>query len=276
MQTTQQLPSRAANSLNNFIQLITTCTEQTTKLGLAELARFVMDTTNLRSHYNKDPRERQQSRLENLDELITAAEQFAAASAETDLQLLNSFLAHAALEAGEQAGENDGSYVQLMTLHSAKGLEFPLVFLSGMEEGLFPHIMSMETPAGLEEERRLCYVGMTRAMQKLYLLYAESRQLHGSTTYRRPSRFLKEIPQELITGDTILNKVEPAIVENNFQASDDTYGFALGQQIFHKTFGEGNIIGFEGHGDSMLVQVKFKKAGTKWLSPKYAQFETML
>ncbi|EKE01790.1 MAG: hypothetical protein ACD_21C00052G0008 [uncultured bacterium] len=279
MQAAQQLPTRPATALNNFMQLINNCVEQAAKLGLADLVRFVMDATNLRSHYAKDPRERQQSRLENLDELITAAEQFAAATPETDLQLLNSFLAHAALEAGEQAGDGtDG--VQLMTLHAAKGLEFPLVFLCGMEECLFPHIMSMGTPEELEEERRLCYVGMTRAMQKLYLLYAESRQLHGSTTFRRPSRFLKEIPQELITGDTLLNSVEPAMLADesqtdNSQTGDEVYGFSLGQRVLHKAFGEGNIIGFEGQGDFMLVQVKFKKAGTKWLSPKYAQFEIM-
>jgi DNA helicase II / ATP-dependent DNA helicase PcrA len=274
MLSTQQLPKRPATALTNFTQLINSCVEQTTNIELAEIVRFMINATNLRLHYAKDHKERKQSRLENLDELITAAEQFAATTSDTDQQLLNSFLAHAALEAGEQAG--DGSdCVQLMTLHAAKGLEFPLVFLCGLEEGLFPHIMSMGTQEGLEEERRLCYVGMTRAMQKLYLLYAESRQLHGSNTFRRPSRFLKEIPQELIIGDTILNNVEPAIMSDKSQVSDEAYGFNLGQHVIHKTFGEGSIIGFEGQGDFMLIQVKFKKTGSKWLSPKYAQIETI-
>jgi DNA helicase-2/ATP-dependent DNA helicase PcrA len=193
---------------------------------------------------------------------------------------LNSFLAKAALEAGEQTDDNGNDGVQLMTLHAAKGLEFPVVFLCGMEEGLFPHIMSMETEEELEEERRLCYVGMTRAMQKLYLLYAESRQLHGSTNRRRPSRFLKEIPPELINSDTLLNSAKPAQAEAEFLNTDlqfntDICGFSLGQRVRHKTFGEGNIIGFEGQGEFMLVQVKFRHEGIKWLSPQYAQIEIL-
>ncbi|MEI8055524.1 MAG: DNA helicase II [bacterium] len=263
----QQLPPRSTAALTGFTKLINSCMEQIANLEFAELVRFVIDTTSLRLCYEKDPRERRQSRLENLDELITAAEQFAAAD-------LNSFLDHAALEAGEQTGDNDKDGAQLMTLHAAKGLEFPLVFLCGMEEGLFPHIMSMETEEDLEEERRLCYVGMTRAMQKLYLLYAESRQLHGSTNFRRPSRFLKEIPQELISSDTILNRVVPADSPDvDIQFSDEASGLSLGQRVRHKTFGEGSIIGFEGQGEYMLVQVKFKREGIKWLSPQYAQIE---
>jgi len=275
MLAAQQLPPRSTTALASFTQLINSCMEQITNLEFAELVRFVINTTNLRLHYEKDPRERRQSRLENLDELITAAKQFAIDVVESDQQLLlNSFLAHAALEAGEQTEDNDG--VQLMTLHAAKGLEFPLVFLCGMEEGLFPHIMSMETEEDLEEERRLCYVGMTRAMQKLYLLYAESRQLHGNTNFRRPSRFLKEIPQELISSDTILNSVAPAESHGvDIQFSDEISGFSLGQRVRHKTFGEGSIIGFEGQGEFMLVQVKFKREGIKWLSPQYAQIEVI-
>ena len=275
LQTAKQLPARASTALNNFMQLINNCMAQITKLELDELVHFVINTTNLKLHYAKDLRERTQSRLENLDELITAAKQFAVAFVEDDRQLLlNSFLAYTALEAGE-AAEEGSDCVQLMTLHAAKGLEFPLVFLCGLEDGLFPHIMSMENKEGLEEERRLCYVGMTRAMQKLYLLYAESRQLHGSSSFRRPSRFLQEIPQELIDSDSVLNSVQPAVSMSNseLQIGDDVYGFNLGQRVMHKTFGEGNIIGFEGDGDSMLVQIKFKKFGSKWLSPKYAQLE---
>ena len=167
MLAAQQLPARSAAALTSFTQLINSCIEQIVKLEFEELVRFVINTTNLRLHYAKDPRERRQSRSENLDELISAAKQFATAVAETDRQLLlNSFLAQAALEAGEQTGDDGNDGVQLMTLHAAKGLEFPVVFLCGMEEGLFPHIMSMETKEELEEERRLCYVGMTRAMQK--------------------------------------------------------------------------------------------------------------
>jgi len=281
MLAAQQLPARSAAALTSFTQLINSCALQIVKLEFEELVRFVINTTNLRIHYDKDPRERRQMRLENLDELISAAKQFAAALAETDRQLLlNSFLAKAALEAGEQTDDNGNDGVQLMTLHAAKGLEFPVVFLCGMEEGLFPHIMSMETEEELEEERRLCYVGMTRAMQKLYLLYAESRQLHGSTNRRRPSRFLKEIPPELINSDTLLNSAKPAQAEAEFLNTDlqfntDICGFSLGQRVRHKTFGEGNIIGFEGQGEFMLVQVKFRHEGIKWLSPQYAQIEIL-
>lgn len=275
MLAAHQLPPRSTAALANFTQLINSCTLQIIELEFPELVRFIISTTNLRLHYEKDPRERRQSRLENLDELITAAGQFATSVEEPDKKLLlNAFLAHAALEAGEQTGDNGNDGVQLMTLHAAKGLEFPLVFLCGMEEGLFPHIMSMETKEELEEERRLCYVGMTRAMQKLYLLYAESRQLHGSTNFRRPSRFLKEVPQELMSSDTLLNSVMSAESgDTDIQFSDEVYGFSLGQRVRHKTFGEGDIIGFEGQGESMLVQVKFKRYGIKWLSSQYAQME---
>lgn len=267
-----QIMCAEKKQLSGFINLINNCRDQIDKLELAELVRFIINTTNIRSHYSKDPRQRQQSRSENLDELITAAKQFTGLPEETKTQdangeLLNSFLAHIALEASEQAGDvNNG--VQLMTLHAAKGLEFPLVFLCGMEEGLFPHIMSMETKEGLEEERRLCYVGMTRAMKKLYLLYAESRQLHGSTTFHRPSRFLKEIPQKLISSNEIFNIEFAATPSVDLQ-------FSLGQRVRHKTFGEGSIIGFEGQGEFRLVQVKFKREGIKRLSLQYTQMEIL-
>lgn len=276
MQRSQQLPARSARNLDDFIKLIHNCIEQITKLELTELIRFIINITNLRSHYDKDPRERRQSRLENLDELITAAGQFVITIAELDRSLaLNAFLAHVALEAGEQTGDADKG-VQLMTLHAAKGLEFPIVFLCGMEDGLFPHIMSMGTKEELEEERRLCYVGMTRAMQKLYLLYAESRQLHGSTNFRRQSRFLKEIPQELVISDAVLNDVKLAVrPDTDIQFDDTVCEFKLGQRVRHQIFGEGLIVGFEGQGESMLIQIKFKREGTKWLSPQYAKIEIM-
>ena len=261
-----QLSARAMTGLRRFSQLIASFVTQITQLELAELVRLIITKTDLYQHYAKDPREQEeQSRLENLDELIVAVEQFAKTVVISDqLLLLNSFLAYAALESGEEANAA-GDCVQLMTLHAAKGLEFPLVFLSGMEEGLFPHIMALESQAGLEEERRLCYVGMTRAMQKLYLSYAESRRFRGNDSFRRPSRFLREIPVELVANDTVLNTIEAG--END--------EFSLGQRVFHKTFGEGSIIGFEGEGDFMLLQIHFIQVGTKWLSPKYAQLDVI-
>ena len=265
MEQAQLLPARSATVLRKFSQLIASCVAQINQLELVELVRLVITKTNLCQHYAKDPRERHQSRLENLDELIVAVEQFTTTIEIVDkMLLLNSFLAHVSLEAGEEVSTTSDC-VQLMTLHAAKGLEFPLVFLCGMEEGLFPHVMALESQAGLEEERRLCYVGMTRAMQKLYLLYAESRRFRGNESFRTPSRFLWEIPEELVEHDAVLDTVE--FVDNE--------EFSLGQRVFHRTFGEGSVIGFEGEGDFMLLQVHFTQVGTKWLSPKHAQLDVM-
>lgn len=283
----QLLPTRAQNSLRIFLQLITDCTAKIAELKLDALIDFVIKSSNLKLQYVKENRERQQSRFENLDELVRAAEQFGLEVEEANKPtLLHAFLAHAALETGERGeGDANADCVQLMTLHAAKGLEFPVVFLCGLEEGLFPHIMSMSSTGGLEEERRLCYVGMTRAMQKLYLLHAESRQLHGTTAYRRPSRFLYEIPTELLSDDSIITAINQPTFTNIVASSakpakssptlisDDYGGYKLGQKVTHATFGDGVITGFEGQGDHFLIQVKFGRSGTKWLSPKYAKLE---
>lgn len=273
------LSSRSINPITGFIQLIDNLYPYIDKLEFSELIHFIINTANLKLHYAKDTRERRQSQAENLDELITAAKQFAADfsgdfEACDKISLVNAFLANAALEAGaDSKNQENNNVVQLMTLHTAKGLEFPLVFLGGMEEGLFPHIMSMDTKKGLEEERRLCYVGMTRAKQKLYLLHAESRQLNGKTNFRRPSRFLQEIPEELINTNSPAktNAVSKLSSYNDdFSATDPNTNNRLGQRVQHKIFGEGMIMGFEGEGEFMLVQVKFKQNGVKWLSCQYA------
>ena len=205
-----RLPGRASNAIATFIKLIDGMAANTANMSLAKLVEIVVEQSGLREYHAKEGGERGQARLENMDELVNAARGFdpaatdftfaTANNADQDqpLTLLEEFLAHAALEAGEgQAGANQDC-VQMMTMHSAKGLEFPLVFLAGMEDGLFPHAMSVEQEGRLEEERRLCYVGMTRAMQLLYLTWAESRRMHGSEQYRRPSMFLDEIPNEVI------------------------------------------------------------------------------
>jgi len=167
--------------------------------------------------------------------------------------------------------------VQLMTLHSAKGLEFPWVFLCGMEEGLFPHHMSHEEPGRLEEERRLCYVGMTRAMRKLFLSYAEVRRLHGNESHHRPSRFISEIPKELLAEIRLRTSVirptsalKSAKNSNRDSMIGDT-GLRIGQTVTHNTFGEGTLIDAEGRGEHMRLQVKFNNAGTKWLVASYAK-----
>lgn len=284
MVETKQLSAKAADALEGFIRLVEEGAKQVPELSLEELVRFIIKLTNLTAHYSKPQyNEYKQSRLENLDELITAAEQYATLIADDDQQaLLNSFLAHVALDAGDHHTDDSNNCVKLMTLHAAKGLEFPVVFLCGMEDGLFPHGMSLGETHGLEEERRLCYVGMTRAMRKLYLSYASSRRLHGTTNTRRPSRFLQEIPQELIKRDSMVNSVKPALfdfapksvaIDEFSDVSSNQSGFSLGQKVFHQSFGEGIIAGFEGHGEATLVQVKFKRAGTKLLSPQYAQLQ---
>lgn len=275
--STQELPARAANSLAAFLRLIDSLAADTSQLVLADQTDHVVQASGLLAHYQKEKGEKGQARLENLEELVNATRQFIPDTS-TGLSPLGSFLAHVALEAGEHQGESSQDCVQLMTLHSAKGLEFPLVFLCGVEEGLFPHHMSAEEPGRLEEERRLCYVGMTRAMKKLYITYAEIRRLHGTENYHRPSRFIREIPPHLMQEvrlkthvvrpvSTVSFKTEP----NNQEVSGT--GLQLGQRVIHGTFGEGTIINYEGQGAHARVQVKFNKAGTKWLVAAYANLE---
>ena len=257
--------ARTQNTISSFLHFLTNAEEKVVTFKLGELIEYIIRASNIEQHYAKDNRERQQSRKENLEELVRAAEPF-------DYDA-NAFLAHAALESGDTTN-NDAECVQLMTLHSAKGLEFQVVFLCGMEEGLFPHIMSMNSLVEFEEERRLCYVGMTRAMQKLYLLYADARRLHGTTTRRRPSRFLREIPVELLETDSIIAEVKkPMLMTNNVVMSNSFCGYMLGDRVFHSTFGEGVITAFEGQSENSLVQIKFARAGIKKLSLKYAKLE---
>ncbi|MEX2131031.1 MAG: 3'-5' exonuclease, partial [Pseudohongiellaceae bacterium] len=198
-------------------------------------------------------------------------------------KILAAFLDQAALDAGDaQAAENEDA-VQMMTLHSAKGLEFPLVFLAGLEEGLFPHKMSMENLSGLEEERRLCYVGITRAKSKLYLCYAESRRLHGDVTLCRPSRFIREIPKELIDEIRLKSTVRPAAslgtpvrsTGSMSRAEVPQTDLSLGQRVLHGKFGEGVILNYEGQGPNARVQVNFAGFGSKWLVLSYAKLEAL-
>jgi DNA helicase-2/ATP-dependent DNA helicase PcrA len=190
---------------------------------------------------------------------------------------LDAFLAHAALEAGEGQAREWEDCVQLMSLHAAKGLEFPLIFLVGMEEGLFPHQRSLEEPGRLEEERRLCYVGMTRAMRRLYLSYAEVRRLHGAEHYTSPSRFLGEIPPELVNevrAQPHLGRpwrAPAAALPSNTAPA----GMRLGQRVRHEKFGEGVVMSCEGRGEHARVQVNFQGAGSKWLVLAYAKLQPL-
>ena len=211
--------------------------------------------------------------MENLQELINAAKEFRydQDEAEDELPLLVAFLAHASLEAGDMQADEHERSVHLMTLHAAKGLEFPLVFMVGMEEGLFPGKQSIGDAARLEEERRLCYVGMTRAMVQLVISYAEIRRQYGKEEYHRPSRFLNEIPAEML--DTVRPKASRPQIDFRPSAtrlsSNDT-GFQLGQNVQHAKFGQGVIMAAEGDGAHARVQVKFHEHGVKWLVLAYA------
>jgi DNA helicase II / ATP-dependent DNA helicase PcrA len=269
------LSARADNALTAFLRLIEKIDEETKTLSLAEQTEQVLYSSALFAHYKKEKGERGQARIENLEELINATRQFT--PEDTSISILSAFLAHVALEAGEHQSDSSESCVQLMTLHSAKGLEFPQVFLCGMEEGLFPHHMSHDEPGRLEEERRLCYVGMTRAMKKLYLSYAEVRRLHGTEIHHRPSRFIAEIPKELLDEIRLKTQiVRPTqlrslkTIRPNRETIGDT-GLRLGQQVTHPTFGEGIIVDAEGQGGHTRLQVKFNKAGTKWLIASFAK-----
>ena len=195
---------------------------------------------------------------------------------------LDEFLSHAALEAGEGQADAWEDCVQLMTMHSAKGLEFPLVFMCGMEDGLFPHQRSIADPDGLEEERRLCYVGITRAKQTLYISYAEQRRLHGVDNYAQPSRFIAEIPDEYI--EEIRPRVQVSRPlratrsmhrKNRSITPENELGIHLGQRVRHGKFGDGVILNCEGQGAHARVEVNFETAGTKWLVLSYANLDLM-
>lgn len=246
-------------------------------MSLHELTALVIDESGLRTHFAKDKTEKGQGRIENMDELINASREFMRADDEEEMPLLDAFLAHAALEAGENQGDQWQDCVQLMTLHSAKGLEFPIVFMVGMEEGLFPGQKSADDPLRLAEERRLCYVGMTRARKTLYLLYTESRYLYGQEMHPRPSRFLSEIPAERVHQVRSLQNMAASgltALASRSQSADDN-GFRTGQQVMHQKFGQGVIIDTEGNGSHARVHVNFKQAGSKWLVLAYAKLETL-
>jgi DNA helicase-2/ATP-dependent DNA helicase PcrA len=237
-----------------------------------------MHPSGLIDHFAKEKGEKGQARLENMQELVNAAREYEV-DPDSDMEPLAEFLAHAALEAGEGQADAWDDCVQLMTLHSAKGLEFPLVFLCGMEEGLFPHQRSVAEPGRLEEERRLCYVGITRARRQLVLTCAERRRLFGSETYSLPSRFIDEIPKELIDEvrprpGVTLPRAAQGSTATGFK-NTSAGGLHLGQHVHHAKFGDGVIMNCEGRGSSARVQVNFSRAGTKWLVLAYANLESV-
>jgi DNA helicase-2/ATP-dependent DNA helicase PcrA len=270
---------RSRNAVAGFLALIDDVDNEVATMTLPEKIDHVLVRSGLRDHYFNESRGQLDSRVDNLDELVSVASRFSHSDEEDVAAMpeLVAFLSYAALEAGEgqvQAGEEG---VQLMTLHSAKGLEFPLVFLAGLEEGVFPSGRSTEEAGRLEEERRLAYVGITRARQKLILSYAETRRIHGADMYGVPSRFLREIPAPL------LNEVRPKVQvsrpyggapRRDFgHAAIEAPAVKLGSMVRHPSFGLGTVTDYEGSGAHARVQVNFDDAGSKWLVLAYANLQ---
>jgi DNA helicase-2/ATP-dependent DNA helicase PcrA len=274
------LGPKASLAVQGFLALIERLADEIRALPLHEQVDHVLQASGLVEHHKREKAERGEARVENLMELVSAARGFEPEPAEEGETLppLESFLAHAVLESGEGQAEAWEDCVQMMTLHSAKGLEFPVVFLSGMEDGLFPHQRSLADLDGLEEERRLCYVGMTRAMRQLYLTYAEQRRLHGTDSYGQPSRFIKEVPEDLLEEVRprvhISRPASPARFRSDLRAEEPVAdGMRLGARVRHGKFGEGVILNVEGNGAHARVQVSFERQGTKWLMLQYANLE---
>jgi DNA helicase-2/ATP-dependent DNA helicase PcrA len=270
-----QLTSRASNAVTGFLSLIETMDRETKELALHEKVDHIVHASGLIEHHGREKGERGEARVENLRELVSAARGFDP-EPDSEIDPLSEFLSHAALEAGEGQGDAWQDCVQLMTMHSAKGLEFPVVFMCGMEDGLFPHQRSMNDLGGLEEERRLCYVGATRAKQMLYLSYAEQRRLHGSDSYSLPSRFLAEFPKECIEEiRPHIQVTRPARAAPSRFSGKPESGLRLGQRVRHGRFGEGVVLDSEGQGNHARVQVNFEYSGTKWLVLAYARLELL-
>jgi DNA helicase-2/ATP-dependent DNA helicase PcrA len=271
------LTARAAGSLAGFINMIDEFDHNHDKEQLNPLFDDVIERTGLREHYQKEPPEKAITRLENLDELLNAAETFVKPQEDDQIGMtaLSSFLAQVSLEAGERASDKDVPCVQLMTLHSAKGLEFPYVFLVGLEQGLFPHQNSMEDPEKLQEERRLCYVGITRAEQKLFMTYATSRRIRGRTQGCAPSKFLREVPEKLVNQiqGNVFTTPRGSMFAN--QEASLYAQFQPGVLVSHKIFGEGTIIELSGQGDYTQIMVEFSDHGTKILAAKFAKLDVI-
>ncbi|KFF64658.1 DNA helicase II [Pectobacterium brasiliense] len=271
------LAGRAAASLLRFIELIDALAYETSELPLHIQTDRVIKDSGLWSMYEQEKGEKGQARVENLEELVTATRQFSYQEEDQDLMPLQAFLSHAALEAGEGQADANQDAVQLMTLHSAKGLEFPQVFIVGMEEGMFPSQMSLDEGGRLEEERRLAYVGVTRAMEKLTITYAESRRLYGKEAYHRPSRFVGELPEECVEEVRLRASVSRPVNHQRLGTpiTQNDSGYKLGQRVRHAKFGEGTIVNLEGSGDHARLQVAFQGQGIKWLVAAYAKLETV-
>ncbi|HEY0961701.1 MAG TPA: DNA helicase II [Pseudomonadales bacterium] len=295
--TTALLSGRALLCVQSFLELINRMDEYSATHELHETMDYVIRQSGLIPHHEKEGGEKALSRIENMEELINAARAFEPQALVPDEELtsrdyISGFLDKAALDAGDTQADAYEDAVQLMTLHSAKGLEYPLVFIAGMEEGLFPHKMSTDSLEGLEEERRLCYVGITRAMRKLYLCHAESRRMHGEESLSRPSRFLREIPSALKQEVRMKGQISRAgswggagswsggantslHTHSGLSFDRSPPALNLGQRVRHPKFGEGVVLSSEGQGTNARIQVNFDDVGGKWLVMAYARLEVI-
>ena len=278
------MAGRARNALRGFADLVESLSAQLPELPLHEQFDHVLERSGLRTHYANESRGQLDSRVDNLDELVSVASRFERRPEAEDeappMSDLVAFLSYAAQEAGENQAEAGEDGVQLMTLHSAKGLEFPQVFLVGLEEGLFPSQRSLEENGRLEEERRLAYVGLTRARLRLTLSYAEQRRLHGMEMMGTPSRFLREIPSALLRevrprAGFSRPAWSPAPGAGSSWQEAPAAGLRLGQRVAHASFGEGIVVDSEGSGTHARVQVNFESAGAKWLVLAYANLSPL-
>ena len=264
------LTGRASNALSSFTDLVCEMQAGTTELELHEMVEHVLHHSGLIDHHKKDKSDKAESRVENMEELVGAAKNFSVMEEEAeDMDKVTAFLTYAVLESGEGQADEWDDCVQMMTMHSAKGLEFKQVYICGVEEGLFPHQRSIEDDTRLEEERRLCYVGITRAREQLIITNAEHRQLYGRDTYPRPSRFISEIPSDLISDVRMQTSVSEPLM-SNVKHIDEDAEFYIGQQVNHQKFGDGVIMNYEGAGSSARVEVNFEYEGSKWLVISYA------
>lgn len=271
---------RTAKAIGEFVALVDALGVQTRQQSLGDITEQVLQQSGLRAHFDKDKSEQGEGRRENLDELVNATKAFEPEPDETpEFDPLTSFLTHAALESGESQSGPGEDCVQLMTLHAAKGLEFPVVFLVGLEQGLFPSQRTLDE-GNLEEERRLCYVGLTRARAQLYLTYAEARRIHGVPQTCFPSQFLKEIPPEFMVETRPragfirpLGGARPDLLRGSGAPiiAPPEHGLAVGQRVHHSKFGEGTVLTFDGSGAGARVEVRFRHAGSKWLMLAYAK-----
>lgn len=274
-----KLTGRAATALLRFTELINSLAQETEEMPLFAQTDFVIKHSGLYQMYEQEKGEKGEVRIENLEELVTATREFIKPDDAEDMSDLTAFLTHASLEAGEEQASPHQSCVQMMTLHSAKGLEFPRVFMVGVEEGIFPSFMSLEEPGRLEEERRLAYVGITRAKKKLTICYAESRRLYGKEERHIPSRFINELPEECIQAVRLRGTVTRAYNQSAVNAKrvfeNDETGWKTGQKVRHEKFGQGTIINVEGAENNTRLQIAFQGNGIKWLIAHLAKLEKL-